>query len=495
MDDYSNKDNGFRKIDFFMLGLGAMIGVGWTVSLDNWFLTSGGVVGTILAFIVGTIAVIPIGLCYGEMTGALPVSGGSMAFAYRAEGSNFSFLGGWTVALAYIVLLPWEIIYINNILAILFPFLRSGEPLYIFLDNPIYPLSLLTGIFITLSLGFLNIKGSEMSGKIQTKLTSTIIVIAVVLIFFLLTKADFNNLSPIYESVEGYDHTSFFDGFINMLVIVPFFLAGFDAIPQAIEDANDDIKPRTISRLIVITIIAAGVFYVGIIVSSGLALNWKEFATLNTPALAFVFKKSFGGVLGNGLYYLTLIGALAGLLSTWNGMFIAASRLLFSMGRAKLLPGIFEKESKYGTPIGGIIFCSIATLVGVFLGTPVIRPLTNVGSTAFILGWLITSYSTLSLRKSEPKLRRPIQAGENYAIIYLAIIVSSLLIFLSIIPLSPGFMGFDSLSILIAWIIIGAIFFYISNNTGENITERRRHRLIFGEIYSKVIYRKRYDKK
>ncbi len=188
-----------------------------------------------------------------------------------------------------------------------------------------------------------------------------------------------------------------------------------------------------------------------------------------------------------------MVGALAGLLSTWNGMFIAASRLLFSMGRAKLLPNIFAKESKYKTPIIAILFCSLATLIGVFLGQPVIRPLTNVGSTAFVLGWLITSYSTYVLRRDEPQLKRPIQAGKGYSVIFLAIGISSLLILLSIIPGSPGFMGFESLMILVAWIVLGSIFYFISQNTGENISEKRRHRLIFGELYKKIVHRKKED--
>lgn len=491
MSDSNTKTSGFRLIDFFMLGFGAMIGVGWTVSLNDWFQVSGGVLGTVLAFIVGTIAVVPIGLCYGEMTGALPVSGGSMAFAYRAEGSRFSFIGGWVVALAYIVLLPWEIIYINKILNILFPFLRAGSPLYVFLGNPVYPLSLLMGILITSILTFLNIRGSEMSGKLQTKLTSTIIIIALILIAFLIVRADSSNIYPIYKRIEGYSHESFFDGFIGMLVIVPFFLAGFDAIPQAIEDANGGIKPRTVSKVIVFTIISAGLFYVAIILSSGYATNWQEFAKLDTPPLAFMFRDVYGGALGYGLYYLTLIGALAGLLSTWNGMFIAASRLLFSMGRARLLPDIFARESKYKTPITAILFCSFATLIGVFLGKPVIRPLTKVGSTAFILGWLITCYSTYSLRKQEPGLRRPIRAGEGLSVIILAMVISSLLILLSIVPGSPGFMGYESLSILIAWILLGGVFFIISKYTGENITEKKRNRLIFGELYKKMARREK----
>ncbi len=36
MNKVKNKNSGFRMIDFFMLGFGAMIGVGWTVSLNDW---------------------------------------------------------------------------------------------------------------------------------------------------------------------------------------------------------------------------------------------------------------------------------------------------------------------------------------------------------------------------------------------------------------------------------------------------------------------------
>ena len=127
------------------------------------------------------------------------------------------------------------------------------------------------------------------------------------MIFFLLIRADFNNIKPIYAVVEGYDHRSFFDGFISMLVIVPFFLAGFDAIPQAIEDAESDIKSQTISKIIIFTIIAAGLFiftiiaaglfYVAIILSSGLARNWQDFARLETPPLAFMFRNVYKGFL------------------------------------------------------------------------------------------------------------------------------------------------------------------------------------------------------
>lgn len=471
--------SGMSIVDFFMLGFGSMIGVGWTVSLNDWFYTAGGVYGTILAFIIGTIMVIPIGLCYGEMTGAMPVSGGAMVFAYRAEGTKLSFLGGWLTALAYIVLLPWELIYINHILGILFPILTSGSPLYTILGFEVYTGQLIAGIILTILMVYFNLRGAEISGKLQTKLSVTILIAAVILIAFSLFKADFSNLTPVYLPVEGQDHSSFFTGFISMLVIVPFFMAGFDAIPQAIEDAHDDIPPKRISKIIVFTIVAAGLFYILIVFSSASAIPWTTFANLDSPALAFMFERIYTDPLGQILYYITLIGALAGLLSTYNGMFIAASRLLSSMGRSHLIPEVFGKQSDNNAPITAIAFCGAATLVGPIFGTSVITPLTNVGSLSFVLGWLITCYSTLALRKQEKDLHRPIKAGEGRFIIKLSIVISALLTILSVIPGSPGFMSYESLAIFVVWIILGAIFYTLSHHVGDNISEEERYDIIF----------------
>lgn len=478
----SKSSSGLRAIDFFMLGFGSMIGVGWTVALNDWFNMAGGVIGAVIAFIIGTLMVIPIGLCYGEMTGAMPVSGGTMAFAYRAEGSKLSFLGGWLMALAYMVLLPWEMIYINHIIGLLFPILTSGSPLYVVFGFEVYLDSLLAGIAITAIMVYLNIKGAEISGKLQTRLTATILIAAAVIVLFALLKADFNNLFPVYSPSQGQEHTSFIQGILSMLVIVPFFMAGFDAIPQAVEDANDDITPKRISRIMIFTIAAAGLFYIVIMIASASAVPWRTFANLESPALAFMFDGIYGDPLGIILYYVTILGALAGLLSTFNGMFIAATRLLFSMGRSELIPKVFSKKSEADTPVTAILFAGAATLIGPFFGTSVIEPLTNVGSLSFVLGWLITSYSTLKLRDKEEDLHRPLKAGKSKIIIYISIIISSGLAVLSLVPNSPGFMSYESLTIFIVWLILGFVFHFISENTGDTISEKKRFKLMFREL-------------
>lgn len=476
-----NGKKGFSVLDFFMLGFGSMIGVGWTVSVGNWLQITGGPAGTILAFLIGTLAVIPIGLCYGELTAALPVAGGAMAFGYRAKGSRLSFMGGWLNSLAYIVLLPWEMIYITHILGLLFPVLAAGEPLYTILGHPVHLGSLIVGIVLTVIMVGANLKGAELSGKLQTGFTLAVFVAAAFIMVFSIIKADMNNLLPAYTQVPGQEHTNFLSGFIGMLVIVPFFMAGFDTIPQAVEDADEGLKFSTIAKVLVATIAAAGLFYIVIVFSASIAYPWRDLATLETPAVAFMFVELYGGTLGKVLYYIVLLGALGGLFSTFNGMFIAATRLLFSMGRAKLLPDAFGTQTEADTPHFSTLFCGVATIIGIIFGLGVIDPLTNTGSLAFVLCWGIACYSALVLRDTEPNLERTIQAGKGKGIIILANIIAVILAVLSVIPASPGFMSYPSLAIFIVWMILGGIFFYISRNRGEQITEEERHRRMFLE--------------
>ena len=74
-------------IGFFALAFGSMIGVGWITTLDNWF-NSAGTGGAMLAFVAGGALMLLIGLCYAELTPMMPVTGGEIAYAYKAFGTG-----------------------------------------------------------------------------------------------------------------------------------------------------------------------------------------------------------------------------------------------------------------------------------------------------------------------------------------------------------------------------------------------------------------------
>ena len=485
-DEISNYNNkGLRKKDFFMLGFGSMIGIGWTVAINEWFKISGGPIGAAIAFLIGTFMIIPIGLAYAEMASSIPLSGGVIAYGYKGINKRMSFVGGWFVMLAYIILLPWEAIYINKILLVLFPGLKALPPIYSILGHDIYPLGLLVTTLLSLLMIYINLKGAKSSGKLQTVFTSMIMISAAIVIVFSLINGNLRNLKPIYSQVEGYEHDNIIKSILSMIVIVPFFLSGFDAVSQSIEEAKSDKIEKSIGRILIMSILAAGIFYIMIILSAGYAIDWRTFSELDSPSVAIMFKYLYGdSKLGDILYYLTMIGALSGLLSTWNAMFLSSSRLMQSMGKVKLIsPKFKELHPVYKTPVNSIRFAGIASIIGPFLGIGLIKPLTNVGSLSFIIGWLITSLSALRLRELEPDLKRPYKAGNSKLILTMATLISTLLIFLLINPFLDTFMGYISLTIFGVWSLLGLIFYYYSFNIRNSISEKKRLELFNESLF------------
>jgi basic amino acid/polyamine antiporter, APA family len=80
-----------RITDYFCLGWGTMIGVGWLVVMDDWLLR-GGTLGGILGFAIGGILLLPIGYVYGKLVMAMPDAGGEVAYTARVFPRPVSFL-------------------------------------------------------------------------------------------------------------------------------------------------------------------------------------------------------------------------------------------------------------------------------------------------------------------------------------------------------------------------------------------------------------------
>jgi len=467
-------------VDYFMLGFGACVGVGWSVSINGWFNNGGGAVPTLIAFIIATLLIIPVGFCYAELTPAMPVAGGVVAFSYKAYGKGASFIAGWFVVLAYINVLPWEAIYVNDVLAMMIPSLKSGEPLYTLGGAGIYPIALAVGLVLSFVVIALNWFGSKLAVKFQTFCTGLLAVTGISIIIFALFKANPTNLLPVYENIGDKNHSNMFGGIMAMLAMSPFFLAGFDTIPQGAEEGSEKLNFNNLGKVLLLTVVAVGAFYCLVILSIGMAIPWKEFVDQPRPAISVMFKSLYPGFVGQVMYWVSLIGALAGLFTTWNGCYIAASRLILGMGRARQLPEFFTKiHPKYGTPFGGNILCAIATLTGPFIGIGLIDPLTVVGSTAFVVGWFFTAIACARLRKTAPDMPRPFKMPGGVPLAYLAAAISAILIIVTLIPGSPGYMGDVGIAYLVGWIILGIILYSISSKYRNAISEEERIATIF----------------
>src|ERR1700751_6073435 len=154
-----------RITDYFSLGWGTMVGVGWLGVMDDW-LTRGGPLGGILGFAIGGALLLPIGYVYGKLVMAMPDASGEVAYTARVFPKSISFATGWMMLLAYFIVCPWEAVAVGRIAGYIFPFLDSME-LYRIAGKPLYLPHLLTGLWLTGPPHLLNYRGIRLSATFQ----------------------------------------------------------------------------------------------------------------------------------------------------------------------------------------------------------------------------------------------------------------------------------------------------------------------------------------
>ena len=468
---------GVSALDFFCIGFGAIVGVGWAVSINGWMSGSGGPIPASLGYLLCLLIMVPFGLVYAELVPMLPVAGGGSAFAYAAFGEKVSFLSGWAAFGAFVAIIPWEAIQVTDVLAYLFPALTAGDPMYTIMGSDIYLTTILIGTVFTVLLFLLNKKGLSSAAFIQKFLCVFLVAAGVIGAIAGLVGGGMDNIQPLYAPAEGANHSSLFGGAFGILCTAAFFLAGFETIPQGVEDAGGDIK--TVGTTVVASVALACVFYAVLLFCFGYAYPWQEFLTLDRPAAANMFKFVFEGGAGVALYWLITIGALAGLFTTWNGFFTASANLLMAMGRAKMIPGWFAVQ-KDGVAIHGLYVVAILSFAGPFLGYNMIDTVTCFSATAFIMSWMISAMALLKLRKTMPNAHRPYRLATPIA--YWAAIAGVIYFVGALLPFSPWFAGAKAVTVFVVYLIIGFVLYFATGSSRNRLSPQEREQAMFGEL-------------
>lgn len=480
------KKSGVSAIDFFCIGFGAIVGVGWAVSINSWMAGSGGPLPAALGYILALVMMIPIALCYCELCSMLPVSGGGMAYAFRAFGDNVSFISGWVAFGAFITIIPWEAIYVVDILSILIPQLKAGAPLYTLAGADIYLGHIIVGTIISVILYLINRRGVSTSASLQRILCFVLLGAGVLAMICAALKFDVSNFYPIYENIGKGTHHSFMGGTFAILASVPFFLAGFETIPQGIESAGGNLK--SVGKTMVSTVVLSCVFYALLLVTLGGAFPWKKFAEFGSPSAALLFKEIYSGPAGTVIYLLILIGAICGLLTTWNGFMMASSQILMAMSRVSIVPNILAKQDQNnGTPIHALKISLLVSIIGPFLGSGLIGALTTFSAAGYVISWMITAFCLIKLRRTEPELERPYQLPGGVKTAWFAGIVMSILLVLLFIPGQPVYMGTTATSLFLGWMCIGLVLYIFNYKQRKQYSQLKRASFLFASMASKEL--------
>lgn len=425
-------------VEYFTFGFGSMVGVGWLVIMDDW-LGRGGPAGAALGFLIGGVLLLPIAATYGRLVRDIPDAGAEIAYSDGVFPRFLSFATGWTMVLAYAIVCPWEAVAIGNLLARVIPALNT-VPLYAVAGHPIYLPRVIAGLALTAAIAAINYRGIRLSGVFQDITTFGLLAIFVVFVTLGFAKGDAANLTPAFARPAGVGAVV---STLLVLQIVPYFMTGFESVAKGSEEARAGFDPADFGRAMRAAVIAGAAFYVLIVLAVAYVYPWRD-VVAGRVGTEIAFERAFGS---RAIADLILLAAFLSLFKVYNGNFVAATRLLFAIGRRGLVHrSLGSVQPRFGTPAGAIVLLAAVTAVASLLGDSALVPISEVGSMAVGVGWCSACVAYL--------LRGRRRTGET-ALAVAGAIVGAAIVFMKAVPLVPGSFTAVEWAAFAAWCALG----------------------------------------
>jgi len=299
-----------------------------------------------------------------------------VAYTARVFPRPISFYTGWMMLLAYFIVCPWEAVAVGRIAGYIFPTLDSIE-LYRVAGKPVYLPHLVIGLALTALVTVVNYRGIRLSATFQNWTTFGTLALFVIFVAVGVTRGSPANFPPLFT------HTPLVS-ILLVLQIVPYYMTGYESVTKAAEEANPEFRARGFSRAIFAAIIVGAVFYIVVIAAVAFVAPWRSL-TGEPFMTAVAFEHAVGS---RWIVSVILSAALLSLFKVFNGNFIAASRLLFAMGRRGLVDArLASVHLQNQTPAVAVVWVGVATALCMFLGSAILVPISEVGSVASATGW------------------------------------------------------------------------------------------------------------
>jgi amino acid transporter len=433
-----------RITDYFTLGWGTMVGVGWLVVMDDWLLR-GGSLGALLGFAIGGALLLPIGWVYGKLIVAMPDAAGEVAYTSAAFSRLTSFATGWIMLLAYFIVCPWEAVAVGRITGYIVPALDSME-LYRVAGRPIFLPHLAIGLGLTAILTVLNYRGIRLSAVFQNWTSFGTLALFIVFVALGASRGSPRNFPPLFTHAP-------LVSILLVIQIVPYFMTGFESVGKAAEEASPDFRSRGFVRAIWMAIVVGILFYAIVVAAVGFVAPWHQLIGERFMT-AVAFRRAVGS---RWIVNIILAAAMLSLFKCFNGNFVAASRLLFALGRRGMVDvRAGQIHAAYQTPSVAVLCVGLATAACMLLGDAILVPITEVGSVACAIGWSATCAACLCLaRARQSKVIR--LAAIEWIVAIVGLLVGVAMALMKIVPGVPGhFTSYEWLALAV-WVALGAI--------------------------------------
>nr|HEX4316125.1 ethanolamine permease [Kofleriaceae bacterium] len=361
------------------LGVGYVISgmyFGWNLGLPE-----GGPYGMLAATAAVTVFYLAFVFGYAELACALPRAGGVFVYASRAFGPSVGFVGGLAQLIEYMLAPP----------AIAF---AIGSYVHQVADGvPVWAAA--AAIYLVFTA--INIVGVRLS--VAFELVLTVLAILELCVFGVVVLPHF--------SWQAFSQDALPHGWGGAFAALPFalwFYLGIEGMANVAEDAKSPQRdlPRgaltAMATLVVLTVLTL----FGAVGAAG----WQAVGNSDSPlpmAISQVVER--GGTL---FEVLTGVG-LVGLLASFQGILIAASRAILEMGRARYVPAVLGTVNpRTNTPVAALLANLVVGLIA--LATSTTNDIVLVTVFGALTLYVLSSAAVIALRRREPELARPYRA-------------------------------------------------------------------------------------
>ena len=477
-------DKSFKPSWIWAIAFGSCIGWGAFVLPVDW-MSMAGPLGVIIGYSIGAVLMIIIGVSYGFLVEKLPVSGGEFAFAYYGLGRYHAFLCGWFLTLGYLSIVALNASAFALLGKFILPSFVAQGYLYSIAGWDIYLVEVLLAVAVLIVFALMNIRGAKVSGFVQflfgVFLMGSVVLLTIAMILH--PDSSFSNLQPAFKP-----GVSTITAIIAIVAIAPWAYVGFDNIPQAAEEF--DFSPTKTFRLIVLALICAALVYAMTIIATAVGQPWltsvEQGSAWGTGDIVTNAYGVFGMLL---LAFALMMGIFTGLV----GFYISTSRLVFAMGRAKILPSMFSKiHTRYKTPHIAIVFTLLLTLIAPFFGREALLWVVDMSALGVTIAYFYTSFIAYRLFKWSDKdtknnNRFSVVSPVRKLFALLGTLSSIGFFLLLVVPGSPGFLSTPSWIALGVWVGLGALFFLIRYKYYSSIPKEELDYLILGDEYKAAV--------
>ena len=413
-----------------------------------------------LSFLLAFIACLRVGNSVIQFARKLPSAGSFYTFNSYGLGKTAGFFTGWLFWIGYAILAPGLFTAMGAF--------AHDYVLGVFKVEIYWWIFSLIGMAIVFALSIRSIKAS-----VQVDLTFLIIEVVVFLILAVIAIARAGNGNSLTVFTPSASPTGFSGVGLGVVFGILSFI-GFDAAATLGEETKN--PRRNVPLAVGGALVCVGVFYIIIMyaLTAGYGLvhaaNFKNFLSDANPIVTLAHTYT------PWLEQIIDLAAITGLFSCFLAIHNTTIRIIFSMGRDRVLPGVFGRvHARWFSPYTAIFAQTIFTLVvgfavGIWLGpgaTGAYGFTGSIGTVAIVLVYMLCDIALIRYFFSLPE--------RNW---FLHIVVPILGVAALAYPLwsvaQPGQAYPYNLVpyIAIGWIVLGAIvYFYFRAKAPEKLTK------------------------